>query len=125
MQLHASRAAQRPRPGLGVWYVAQVAAAGRSQVEEAAGGPAAAALCQLPRQAAIGSARRHPGQLEPASAAAAAHPPFLVVQARFCAALALAHAVKLQPQALSGATPGIISPTLVSPAGTDEPGAEA
>ena len=62
---------------------------------------------------------------QPASADADARPPFLVVQARFCAALALAHAVKLQPQALSGATPGIISPTLVSPAGTDEPGAEA
>ena len=55
----------------------------------------------------------------------AACPP-ATLQVRFCAALGLAHEVKLQPQPLQlGATPGIISPGVVSPAHTDEPGAAA
>lgn len=44
------------------------------------------------------------------------------LQVRFCAALGLAHEVKLQPQPIMGAEPDIISPGIVSPAHTDEPG---
>lgn len=46
----------------------------------------------------------------------------VLMQVRFCAALSLAHEVKLQPQELLGRTPGLISPSLVSPAAADEPG---
>lgn len=43
-------------------------------------------------------------------------------EARFLAALASAHEVNLQPQPMLGCTPGPMSPPLVSPAGTSEPG---
>ncbi|GAB4813688.1 hypothetical protein N2152v2_000734 [Parachlorella kessleri] len=43
-------------------------------------------------------------------------------EVRFCAALSLAHEVKLQPQPLMADIPGLVSPAVVSPAATDEPG---